>query len=93
MLFGGLTSTAYFALRKSGYLDIAATATATLLIVDVWFDIVTSPADQLLQAILLAVVVELPLAAVCMWLSRHAHQLTELRISLLLRRRRPRRQR
>jgi hypothetical protein len=94
MLFAGLASTAYFALRKSSYLASAATATATLLIVDVWFDVMTSPGRDLVRAILLAVVVELPLASVCVWLSRHTHQLTERRISLLLRRRpRPHRQR
>jgi hypothetical protein len=90
MLFGGLAGTAYFALRRSGYLAIAAAATASLLIVDAWFDIVTSPGRERLQAILLAVVIELPLASVCVWLSRHAHQLTERRIVLLLSRHRRR---
>ena len=51
MLLGGLASTAYFALRRSRYLSTAATATATFLVVDVWFDIMTSPSRQLLQAV------------------------------------------
>jgi hypothetical protein len=88
MLLGGLASTAYCALRRSRYLSTAATATAAFLVVDVWFDIMTSPSRQLLQAVLLAIVVELPLASVCLWLSLHAHQLAERRIVLLLRRRR-----
>ena len=81
-----LASTGYFALRRSGYLAIAAAATATLLIVDAWFDIMTSPRRQLAEAITLAVLVELPLAAVCAWLSYHTQHLEEQRIVLLLRR-------
>ena len=60
-----LASTAYFALRRSRYLAVAAAATATLLIIDAWFDCITSPAGQLWQAILMAVLIEIPLAAVC----------------------------
>ncbi len=87
ILMVALASTAYFALRRSRYLSTAATATATLLLVDAWFDVLTTPADQQAQSILLAVVIELPLAAVCIWLSLHTQQLTERRITLLMRRR------
>jgi hypothetical protein len=82
-----LASTGYFALRRSGYLAIAAAAAATLLIVDAWFDIVTSPRRQVPEAIALAVLIELPLAALCAWLSYHTEHLEEQRIVLLLRRR------
>ena len=88
MLLGGLASTAYFAFRRSRYLSTAATATAALLVVDVWFDVVTSPSRERIQAVLLAAIVELPLASVCLWLSHHTHQLAERRIVLLLRRHR-----
>ena len=81
-----LASTGYFALRRSGYLAIAAAATATLLVVDAWFDIMTSPRRQLPEAITLAILVELPLAALCGWLSYHTQHLEEQRIVLLLRR-------
>ncbi len=81
-----LACTAYFALRRSRYLSTAATATATLLVVDAWFDVLTTPAGQQAQSIVLAVAVELPLAAVCVWLSFHTQQLAERRITLLLRR-------
>jgi hypothetical protein len=92
MLIGALAGTAYFALRRSRYLSTAATATAALLVVDAWFDVMTTPSSGRLESICLAVAVELPLAAVCMWLSYHAQQLAERRIVLLLRRqRRPRR--
>jgi hypothetical protein len=81
-----LASTAYFALRRSRYLGTAATATATLLVVDAWFDVLTTPGVQRIESILLAAFVELPLAAVCIWLSWHTQQLEERRIVLLMRR-------
>jgi hypothetical protein len=55
--------------------------------VDAWFDLMTTPSGQLAQSIVLAAVVELPLAAVCIWLSLHTQELTERRIVLLMRRR------
>jgi hypothetical protein len=90
ILLMALACTAYFALRRSRYLSTAATATATLLVVDAWFDVLTTPAGQRTGSIVLAVLVELPLAAVCTWLSLHSQQLTERRITVLLRRRRNR---
>jgi hypothetical protein len=87
LLFGGLASTAYFALRRSRYLSSAATATGTILIVDAWFDVMTSPSHELPQALVLCIVVELPLAALCFWLSHHTLALTERRIVLIARRR------
>jgi hypothetical protein len=88
MLCGALAGTAYFALRRSRYLSTAATATAALLVVDAWFDVMTTPARERLESILLCALVELPLAAVCMWLSYHTQQLAERRIVLLQRRHR-----
>jgi hypothetical protein len=80
-----LAGTAYFALRRSRYLATAAASAATLLVVDAWFDVTTSPAGgQLMEAIVLAVLVELPLASLCVWLSHHTQQLCERRIVLLL---------
>ncbi len=70
-----LGATGYFALRRSRYLALTAAAAATLLVVDAWFDIMTSPRGQVLMAIILAVT-ELPLAAVCGWLSYHTEHLT-----------------
>jgi len=86
LLMLALASTAYFALRRSRYLATAATATATLLVVDAWFDVLTTPGVQRIESILLAAFVELPLAAVCVWLSWHTQQLEEQRIVLLMRR-------
>ncbi len=86
ILLVALASTGYFALRRSRYLATAATAAATLLVVDAWFDVMTSLPGQRLEPVALAAGVELPLASVCVWLSFHTQQLTERRLVLLLRR-------
>jgi hypothetical protein len=86
MLLIVLAGTGYFALRRSRYLATAATAAATLLVVDAWFDVMTTLPGQRLEPVALAVGVELPLAAVCLWLSLHTQQLAERRLVLLLRR-------
>jgi len=86
MLLAALAGTGYFALRRSRYLATAATAAATLLVVDAWFDLMTTLPRQRLEPIALAAGVELPLAAVCVWLSLHTQQLAERRLVLLLRR-------
>ena len=86
MLLVALASTGYFALRRSQYLATAATAAATLLVVDAWFDVMTTLPGQRLEPVALAAGVELPLAAVCVWLSLHTQQLAERRLVLLLRR-------
>jgi hypothetical protein len=83
-----LAGTGYFALRRSAYLAIAAAAAATMLVVDAWFDIMTSPRRQLPEAIILAMLIELPLAVLCGWLSYHTQHLEERRLILLMRRRR-----
>lgn len=87
ILLVALAGTGYFALRRSRHLSMAATATAVLLVVDAWFDLMTTPSGQIAESILLAAVVELPLAAVCIWLALNAQELRERRIVLLMRRR------
>jgi hypothetical protein len=86
MLLVALASTGYFALRRSRYLATAAAATAALLLVDAWFDVMTTLPGQRLAPVAEAVLVELPLASVCVWLSLHTQQLAERRLVLLLRR-------
>jgi hypothetical protein len=86
ILLAALAGTGYFALRRSRYLATAAAAAATLLIVDAWFDVMTTLPGQRLEPLALAAGVELPLAAVCAWLSLHTQQLAERRLVLLLRR-------
>jgi hypothetical protein len=81
-----LASTGYFALRRSRHLATTAAAAAALLVVDAWFDVMTSPPGQLAGSLTLALLIELPLASVCAWLSCHTQQLAERRIILLLHR-------
>jgi hypothetical protein len=70
--------TAWLAYRRSTWIDLTATATAMLLVVDVWFDIVTSDSGwDLAQAIGAAVVLELPLAGLSLWIARHAQVVNE----------------
>ena len=60
--------TAGAALRGSRALAPLAAVTGTMLLCDAWFDVVTSPGT--LEALLLAVCAELPLAALCLLLVR-----------------------
>jgi hypothetical protein len=78
-----LAATGYLALRRSRYLALASASAATLLVCDAWFDVLTSPRRQQLESIVLAVVIELPLAGVCAWLSYHTERLAERRISVV----------
>ena len=83
-----LAATATAAVRRSRWLAVAATATATMLVVDAWFDVMTSPRPRdLLAAVAMALLVELPLAGVCVWLAVSGQSLLERRIALSLRRR------
>jgi hypothetical protein len=73
-----LAVTARLAFRRSTWVDIAATATATLLIVDAWFDIMTAtPGWQLTQSIAAAALLEIPLALLSLWIARHAQMVNE----------------
>lgn len=86
LLAAGLASSAYFALRRSRYLSAASAATAALLVVDAWFDCMTTPGGDRWQSIAFCFLVELPLAAVCLWLSYHTEQIGQRRILTLQRR-------
>lgn len=46
VLLLALASTGYFALRRSRYLATAAAAAAALLVVDAWFDVMTTLPGQ-----------------------------------------------
>jgi hypothetical protein len=75
MLFA-LVSLAYCALRRSPLTELAASVTATMLVSDAWFDVVTtSKSDEMIFAILSAVCIELPLAALCVWVAVNAERL------------------
>ncbi len=64
-------ATAWSVLRTTlRYLASVATCSAALLVTDAWFDVMTAPSGQeRVRAIVLACVVELPLAATCLWMA------------------------
>ncbi len=68
-----LLATVAAALRRSAWLAVIAGGAAAMLFCDAWFDIVTS-SDRLdlWLAVAAAVLVELPLAAVCILVAHHA---------------------
>ena len=83
MEFLTLALTGWFAYRRSPWVEMAATASAVMLVVDAWFDVTTANKGwDLVQALMLGVGIELPLAAVSLWIARHAE--------LVRRRERPR---
>jgi hypothetical protein len=58
------------AVRQSPWLAAVAGGTATSLVTDAWFDVVTAPTTQdRWIASAMALLVELPLALVCAWLA------------------------
>ncbi|HEX7353986.1 MAG TPA: hypothetical protein VF288_04040 [Mycobacteriales bacterium] len=82
-----LAATAWCAWTRSTWIALTATAAATLLLCDAWFDVVTAHARaQRALAIASAVLVELPVAAVCVWIARHAEVVHE-RVTMMLWRR------
>jgi hypothetical protein len=64
--------TAWLAWRNSPFVVNVASATATLLLVDAWFDVTTAPNRGLMQAFLLAVLVELPAAVLSLVIAGRA---------------------
>lgn len=81
-----LGATAWTAWRRSRWLPIAAAGNATLLGTDAWFDIVTSvrPMERDV-AIASAVIIEIPLLCVCVWIALHAQNIIEGRLEMHLR--------
>jgi hypothetical protein len=64
--------TAYLAWRRRPSVALAATATATLLVVDAWFDVLTSRHGIDRETALALAVVELTVAAGCVWTATRA---------------------
>lgn len=82
-----LVGVAVAAWRRSPWLEGAATAAATLLFVDAWFDILTSSTrSELIVAIVEAAVVELPVAVFCVLLARSVERKLAEAASLAARR-------
>jgi hypothetical protein len=71
-----LVATALAALGHRWWLSDVAAATATLLLVDVWFDILTAAnVREVVAAALEASLAELPVATLCVWLALDARRL------------------
>ncbi|SCE07620.1 hypothetical protein [Streptomyces sp. PpalLS-921] len=69
----GLITTGVLTARGDRRHALAATAAATLLVIDAWFDTTTAAAgSDLVTAAAMALCAELPLAALCAWLAARA---------------------
>jgi hypothetical protein len=67
-----LAATAVTVARRSPFAEVAGTVTGTLLCTDAWFDVLTSRGtSDVVQALAAALLVELPLAALCFWMARN----------------------
>lgn len=89
-----LAATGYGLLRRKLWVQSTATAAATMLVCDAWFDTLSANGTgQLLFAAGLALAVELPTAVVCLLIARHVEEVAERaqRYALAARRLRPRR--
>jgi hypothetical protein len=74
-----LATTATLIARRSPFAEVTAAVTGTLLVCDAWFDVLTSRgASAVAQAIVEAVLVELPLAVVCFWIARNLAHAVEV---------------
>jgi hypothetical protein len=71
----GAATTAWACARRPDWLPLPASITGTLLICDAWFDVLTAqPGGELREAVLSAVLAELPLAALCFWMARDSER-------------------
>lgn len=64
-LAAGLT--AFLILRRDPRAALTATAGGALLLADAWFDVLTSTGGDYVSAVLMAVLLEIPLAALAFW--------------------------
>ena len=62
-------------LRRRLWVHGTATAAATMLVCDAWFDVLSSrPGTDRVLAIVLALVAELPAAVICLLIARHVEE-------------------
>ncbi len=74
LLVTAIVLTAYFAFKVDTRVQLPATATATLLVVDAWFDVMTAGHRQATGvALAMAVCIELPAAGFSLWLARRVN--------------------
>jgi len=74
-----LVATAVAVFRRSPFAEVAAAVSGTLLVCDAWFDVLTShTTGEVVQASLEAALVELPLAALCLWMAANLARAVEV---------------
>jgi len=64
-----LSASAWAAWRRNTLIVMFATASATLLLLDAWFDVTTARRGDVAQGIMMAGVVEVPSALVLFWVA------------------------
>ena len=78
LLMVAIVLTAYYAFRMDDRVQLPAMATATLLIVDAWFDVMTAGGrTEVYQAIAMAVCIEIPAALFSLYLARRVNRNAE----------------
>jgi hypothetical protein len=86
LLAVALLRTGWVAWRGRDHVELPAVCAATLLVVDAWFDIVTaSNRNAFSLAVFTALLVELPLAALCIWITYNAERVRRDRLHWALR--------
>jgi hypothetical protein len=80
-----LARTGWLAWRGHDHVQLPAVASATLLLVDAWFDILTASRPEMAGAVLSAALIELPLAALCFAIARNAERVRQQRLRWALR--------
>lgn len=75
LLVVAIVLTAYYAFRMDDRVQLPAMATATLLVVDAWFDVMTAGRrNATFEALLMALFVEIPAALFSLFLARQVNR-------------------
>ncbi|HEX4016990.1 MAG TPA: hypothetical protein VHX15_09650 [Frankiaceae bacterium] len=78
LLLFAMTRTALLAWKGRRQVQLPAAATATLLLVDAWFDVLTSNGGwAIAQALVLACLLEIPIAVMAIWIARNVDKVVE----------------
>jgi hypothetical protein len=86
MLVLALLLTAFLAWRGRRSVALVAASTATMLLLDAWFDVLTSDRTDMASAVVSALLAEIPLSILCGWIALHADRIAERRLHQLTRR-------
>lgn len=87
-LFLVLAWTAWTAVSRSRWLPVTASLNAAFLVIDAWFDVITAPGRrELAMSLTSALLIELPLAAVSIWLAVNGQRIFEHQVTLRVLRR------